>query len=365
MKICIVSLNIVPFYTRSSGSQFGGAEVQSAVLAKAFASAGADVCLVVANLEEERALPFPAHNAYFSGEGLPGLRFLHPRMTGLLHALDQTDADLYFQHCAGWVTGVTALYCKRNRKPFVYFAGSDSDFSYRDAIIESTRDKLLYFWGVKNAAGVVVQNDYQADLCRARFKKEPRIIPTAVEPADITDTMRDGTVVWAGGLRAVKRPELFLELARELPDRRFVLLGGELPSEPEFGRKIRDAAGQIPNVTAPGFVPADEVAGYLSRAAVLANTSSFEGFPNAFLEAWARKTPVVSFVDIDGIIGRHGVGAICRDFDEMVRRVREITGDDKIRRDMGERAGRLIDETYSSSATARRHMAYFEQLICR
>lgn len=339
--------------------------MQSAVLAKAFSSAGADLSVVTANLEEGQPMPYPAFNAFFSNEGLPGVRFLHPRMTGLLRALERADADVYFQHCAGWVTGLTSWFCKRNRRIFVYFAGSDSDFSYRDAIIEGVRDKLLYFWGAKNASGLVVQNEYQARLCRDRLKREPRIIPTAVEPVRGEETARDGTVVWAGGLRAVKRPGLFLELARRLPDLRFVLLGGELPTEPGFGREIRESAKKLPNVDAPGFVSSDEVDGYFSRAALLVNTSSFEGFPNAFLEAWARRTPVVSFVDVDGIIERHGVGVVAADFDEMTDCVRDIAQNEEKRRIMGERARQLIDTTYSSDTTARQHMAYFEELIRR
>ncbi len=365
MKICIVSLNVIPYFSRSSGSQFGGAEVQSAILAKAFSEAGADVCLVAANLGDGVVTPFPAYNAYSSNDGLPGIRFLYPRMTGLLNALESADADVYFQHCAGWVTGVTAWYCKRNNKKFVYFAGSDSDFSYRDAIIQGLRDKLLYFWGVKNAAGIIVQNEHQADLCRTRLKREPKVIPTAVEAVEGGGVDRDGSVVWAGGLRAVKRPDLFLELARRLPDRNFVLLGGELPTEREYGRRILLEAGEVPNLTATGFVPSEKVAAYLSRAALLVNTSSLEGFPNAFLEAWTRSTPVVSFVDVDGIVEKHAIGRICENIDEMARNVGEITENEKLQREMGERARQLIITTYSVSVTTSQHMEFFQELKSR
>ena len=56
MRICIVSLNIVPYYT-SNGGQPGGAEVQAAVLARAFEDAGAEVTLLVADLDNESAVP--------------------------------------------------------------------------------------------------------------------------------------------------------------------------------------------------------------------------------------------------------------------------------------------------------------------
>ena len=362
MKVCIISLNVVPYFHNSSGGQFGGAEVQAAVLAKAFSSAGADVSLVVADLEEGRSLPFPSHNAFYVRDGLPVLRFLHPRTTGLLDALDRAGADLYFQHCAGWVTGMTAWFCKRRAKPFVYFAGSDTDFSYREVIIENLRDKLLYFWGVKNAAGIVVQNDNQANLCRARLDREPKVIPTAVELDEAGETGKNGSIVWVGALRAVKRPEMFLELARRMPERHFVLMGGILSTEPSFGKEILVEAERLPNVTATGRIPTSAVAEYLAKAVLLVNTSRFEGFPNAFLEAWARYTPVLSFVDVDGLIAGERVGFVCDDLEDMAVRTASIAEDENTRREMGQRARRLIEARFAAPVAARAHMDHFESL---
>jgi glycosyltransferase involved in cell wall biosynthesis len=363
MKVCIVSLNIVPYFHSSSDRQFGGAEVQAAVLARAFSSAGAEVSLVVSDLPEGVELPVPSHNAFYTDHGVPGFRFLHPRMTGILDALERADADVYFQHCAGMVTGVTSWFCRRRGKKFVYFAGSDSDFSFRDVIIENLRDKLLYFWGVKNAAGIVAQNEYQAELCRSRFKREPRVIPTAVETAEVGEGGGDGSIVWVGALRAVKRPELFLELARRMPERRFILIGGGLSTEPGFSRRITEEAGTIPNVTATGRVPQEDVASYLERASLLVNTSSFEGFPNAFLEAWTRGTPALSMVDVDGLIVLHGVGAVCRDLDQMAEAAAGFLDDENERRAAGKRARRLIETRYAAAVTAREHMVYFGELL--
>jgi glycosyltransferase involved in cell wall biosynthesis len=365
MKVCVVSLNIVPYFHSRSEGQFGGGEVQAGVLARAFASAGHDVCLVTANLDRDQDLPFAAHNAYFSSRGVPLLRFLHPRITGVLDALERADADVYFKHCTGWVNGVTSWFCKKNGKAFVYFAGSDSDFSWRDVNIQHARDKLLYFWGVKNAAGIAAQNQHQANLCRLRLKREARVIPTAVELGGDHSPEKNGSVVWVGGLRAVKRPDQFLELARRLPERRFVLIGGPVSAEPSFGRRILDRAAAVPNLTATGRIPTREVGDHLSRAALLVNTSAWEGFPNAFLEAWARETPVVSFVDVDGVITGEGVGVICSDIDDMTARVRWLLDTDDERRSRGSKARRLIEKRYSSEVAAKAHLEYFEELLVR
>ena len=103
-----------------------------------------------------------------------------------------------------------------------------------------------------------------------------------------------------GGLREVKQPAVFLDLARRVPHVRFVMVGGSVPSDPQYAAKIRDAARSIPNLTLTGQVPQREVVRILRSASILVNTSRFEGFPNAFLEAWAAGSPVVSLVDVDG-----------------------------------------------------------------
>jgi glycosyltransferase involved in cell wall biosynthesis len=358
MKVCILALNIVPYYRR-------GAEVQTDVLAAAFESAGADVELIVSDLPGGVQLPFPSLNAYHSRAGLPGLRFFHPRLSGIIDALERSNADVYFQHCAGMVTGITAWFCKKHGKPFVYFAGSDSDFSYRDVVMTNIRDKFLFFWGMKNATAIVAQNEQQAQLCRTKFQKETTVIPTAVALSRSGGEDIDGSIVWAGSLREIKRPDMFLELARRLPDMRFVLIGGGIPSSPSYGREITSEAAQLPNVTVTGHIGRDELETYLDRASLLVNTSSFEGFPNAFLEAWTRYTPILSFVDVDGLIEDENVGVVCRDLNDLVAQVTRLTGDEHERMEMGRRARRLIESRFAAPVIAREYLRLFDELVTR
>jgi glycosyltransferase involved in cell wall biosynthesis len=363
MKICIVSFNIVALYNRSNDSQYGGAEVQTAVLADAFAAAGADVCLVVRDLDKGADPPYPAYNAYNYARGIPGLSFFYRTMPGVLSSLSRADADLYFQHCAGVETGLTAWHCRRRGKAFVYFAGSDTDFSYREARLANPRDRAIFHWGLKNATRVVAQNEHQAQRCREGLGIDPAVIPTAVALADHNSTDKDGSVVWVGALREVKRPKLFVDLARSMPDRRFVLIGGETMEQPEIAAGVREAAKSAPNVTLTGHLTRAEVDAYMERAALLVNTSRVEGFPNAFLEAWKNRTPVVSFVDVDGLIGSEGVGLVCGDTGEMSGVIARLLDDDDRRGVMGERARRLVEERYSAAALARRYMAVFDEAL--
>jgi len=367
MKVCIVSLNIVPFFVRTPESRFGGAETQAGFLARALASAGAEVVLVVGDKKESDALPYPAENAFSSRRGVPGLRFLHPRMTGLVRALERADADVYYQRNAGAVTGVVSWFCRRHRRPFVYGAGSDSDFSPDDVRMSGPsgwRDRTMYLYGLRRASGIVVQNAQQAAACRKALGVDARVIPNGIVPVNgATPADRQPVVVWVGALREVKQPALFLELARRLPEVRFVMVGGPVPSDPGHAERIRAEASGIENLTLTGWMPPEEVARILEKSSVLVNTSRFEGFPNAFLEAWSAGVSVVSLNDVDGIIADEDVGVVCDGVDSLARELGALMDDAPRLRAMSERARSLVMRRYGPDVLGPEYIRYFDELL--
>ena len=66
---------------------------------------------------------------------------------------------------------------------------------------------------------------------------------------------------------------------------------------------------------------------WYGRARVFVNTSDSEGFPNAYLQAWRRGTPVVSFFDTDGVIDRHGLGWAVSSPEQMAQVVARLSTD--------------------------------------
>jgi glycosyltransferase involved in cell wall biosynthesis len=364
-KICIVALDIVPYYLDEQNARYGGAEVQSAALAQAFASRGADVSLVVKNLPLNTPLPFPARNAYDSNHGVWGIRFFHPRLSGTWRALARADADIYYQHCAGMITGVTALFCRQKRRTFVFGAGSDSDFSFADLLIPGLRDKILYSLGLKLADGVVAQNHLQRELCLKRFNKPARVIPMVIDMDDSVEVRSGEKVLWVGALREVKGPELFLQLAQKIPEREFVLVGGPIESEHAYSETIKRKAAGIPNLVCTGRIPHEEVIQYIQSSAILVNTSSVEGFPNVYLEAWKFGVPVISLTDVDGLIAGEGVGAICSDLDDMEKKIKSLLEDPEKRGSMGKRARTLVSSKFSADVLSGEYMAFFDELLER
>jgi glycosyltransferase involved in cell wall biosynthesis len=335
--------------------------VQAAFVADALRAAGADVVLLVADLPDGARLPHPAENAFRTRDGLPVLRFFHPRWDGIMSGLARANADLYYQHCAGAITGLVARFCRSHGRAFVYAAGSDGDFHPRHVAIDGTRDRMLYRYGLHRASGIVVQNQKQL-LAAQPLGRPLRLIPTGVRPVEPgSEDVRD-LVVWIGSLWTLKRPDLLLDLARRLPDCKFVMLGGDFPSEADYSARIRADAARLPNLTITGRVPNSEVEATLRRALVLVNTSDVEGFPNAYLEAWSLRVPVIARRDIDGMITSAGAGMIADTLDEIERAVRALE-DGELRRTMGNAARRYALDRFSSSRLGAEYADFFSGLL--
>jgi glycosyltransferase involved in cell wall biosynthesis len=85
--------------------------------------------------------------------------------------------------------------------------------------------------------------------------------------------------------------------------------GGE---DPALVTTFREQAQATPNLTLRTGLPRGELFSLYERAVAVVNTSLAEGFPNTFLEGWARGVPSLSLrVDPDGVILANRLGAAC------------------------------------------------------
>jgi glycosyltransferase involved in cell wall biosynthesis len=308
--ICFVAPRLWPVLSRDPGlAMVGGAEVQQALLVRLLARAGHRVSVISLDFgQPDRAQVDGAvvHKTFRLEQGLPLVRFLHPRLTSIWRALREVDADVYYQRSASMLTGVVAEFCRRHGKRSIYAGASDTDFIPDQQLISLTRDRWLYRHGLRSVDRIVVQNPAQRLACREHYGRDARLIPSCYElPATHrapSSPPAGGTLLWVGTVQPAKRPELVLELARRLPQRRFVMVGGRgygvTHAGTDFFDRIRDQAAALPNVEFKGFLPFEQADAWFDQARVFVNTSRFEGMPNTFLQAWSRGVPTVATVDV-------------------------------------------------------------------
>jgi len=335
----------------------GGAEVQQSILARLFASQGhrvSMICLDYGQPERARIDGIEVFRIFGLKQGLPLLRFLHPRVTSMWRALREVDADIYYcRSVSPWV-GVIAEFCRRHGRRAIYAGASDRDFvPGQGGQMRHARDRWLFRRGLAAVDAIVAQNEMQRASCRETYGRDALVIPSCYELPEKRQAAARDCVLWVGTLHENKRPELFLELAARLPQRRFVLIGGPRQGSEAFYERIRAQAAAAPNVTLTGFLPLAQVEPWFDRAAVLVNTSTYEGMPNTFLQAWARGVPTVATVDVGASVHRVAPTA-----DRLEEDIEAAFSDPSL----GARCREYFARQHSPAETLRRYAQVFDGL---
>lgn len=316
MHICFVSMTVYPVLhgdTQLPG--IGGAELQQVQIARLLLRMGHQVSFVTLDHGQpdgEILQGCQVYKAYQPGAGLPGLRFVYPRWSGIWSALLRANADVYYTRAAGFMPGLLALLRYRRPLRYIYAGAHDSDFMPDQVQIQFARDRWLFRYGLRRADIVIVQTEVQRELLKANYGHDSVLIPNFLDAAPIQLPEANRThILWVGKMRAIKRPLMFIELARRLPELSFSMVGPNFRNEAVLYQTVEAAAKTVPNLELLGFQPLPEVEKHFDRARVLVSTSEMEGFPNVFLQAMRRGIPIVSFVDPDGIISTNpDLGAI-------------------------------------------------------
>jgi glycosyltransferase involved in cell wall biosynthesis len=359
-KICIVGLDDYEHLANpGSGHSVGGESVQHVLLARAWRDLGLNVSMIVRDHGQGRVTEVDGIRAvavYRRSEGIPMLRFAHPRMTRTVAAMREIDADVYYQSPSGSETGVTAWFCRRYGKRSVIRIASDLACIPGRSLIKHWRDYRIYQYGLRNADLIVAQSEQQRSLLKQHYGLDSEIMNMAVETPAESGVHKDIDVLWTANFRPVKRPEVALELARRLPHLKFTLAGGRLRRNEEYFDQMMQAAKQLPNVTCPGAVPYSEVGHLFSRARVFLNTSEIEGFPNTFLQAWIRGVPVATFFDPDQLVTRQQLGHTASTVEEMEKAIDLLVRDEIRRHSAGERARTFASTQFLASRVAARYL---------
>ena len=333
----------------------GGAELQQTVIATALAKRGYRVsmlCLDYGQADREVVDGVTVHKLHRPDEGLPVLRFVHPRMTKLWSVMKRVDADVYYQRCAAVHTGYVAAFCARHGKKSIYAGASDVDFIPGKQDIVYARDRFIFEQGLKRVDRVFVQNPEQQRLLQENFGRDSALIQNCfTAPAGATADP-NGYVLWVATLRVQKRPEILFEMARRLPQHRFVMIGGADPDPAgqEFGHRVRQEAATLPNVEYKGFLPFAEADRYFDGARVVVNTSAYEGFPNTFLQAWSRGIPSLGFVDTGSRHDGQPVYSIAGDVPDACAQLERLMGDEAHWRAASRRAKAYFEANHSVEA---------------
>ena len=372
-RICFVAPDVYPVLVNAPGIQVvGGAEVQQCFMARALRRAGYPVTILSGDFGQPDELEVEGIRVLRlnrGGRSLPLLRYFHPRLSAIWRGMARADADIYYQRCASAITGVAVAFARWHRRRVIFASASDVDLlPGKQNGNKGWRDRQLFTYGLRHASAVVVQNPLQ----QARFhdwmgRAALRIASCYALPPGSRRASAPQVILWVGVMRVAKRPELVLELAERLPQLRFRLVGGPSSSgdADDYYRAIEARARRLPNVEFLGFMPYAQTEQHFDEAALFLNTSLIEGFPNTFLQAWARAVPSVSFFDCGARDAQGKLGAVVDDLDQMAACLAQLMGDDAARAALGRRCHDYYQQHHHVASTVKALEGVFAQLMER
>jgi len=367
-SVCFVGMQNIPVLAPEYNQHgIGGEQVQQTLISKAMVKRGYKTSMIVADYGQEDGQEWDGvvtYKAYKFNAGLPVLRFIHPRTTGLWLALKRADADVYYISCAGMQVGLVAMFAKYYGKKVIFRIASDADCSPEKLLIEFWRDKKLYEYGLKNVDHILSQSKQQSIELLKNYNRESHIAGMLVEGCknDYDFDKRDICVLWVSNLRQLKRPDLLLKLASEIPKYFFHMIGGPVGNEESYYDKIHDQAEGIDNINFHGQIPYHDVNDYFERAKIFVNTSDTEGFPNSYLQSWVRGTPVITFIDPDGIIEKEGLGIAVSTIEEMNEAIQSLISDQSKWQKTSTRCKEFMNQYYNDDQILEPYLSAFNAL---
>ena len=362
-RVCFVALSAYSLLASRDATRVIGPDVHTTFLAKELLKHDFDVAFIT---YDEGGPPVEHINGievikvYRQGD----IPRLNPALKAfrIWRAMRKAKADVYIHH--GGAAGVVPIFCRVLRKKSVWHIASDF---FVDKALKDFRflDRFGGWLDVRLADVIITMNEFQRAMLKKNFGRDSLLIKNhfPLTRQGLPEKAKPPIILWVGTMAEVKNPLLFLKLAEAMPGEVFQIVGG-VGDEPELYQRVKESSGKIPNLQFLGVIPFNEINQYYSRATVLVNTSNFEGFPYAFIQAWMNYTPVVSLnSDPDEIICKYKLGFHSKIFQQLKQDVKMLLENEHLRRQMGENGRRYVEENHDINNIVKQHIEVFRQLV--
>lgn len=367
VRTCFISPLGYGLYDRASRQPFGGAEVQFHLLSGELArDPGFEVSVLTTVADAPGSEPLGRLRLV---KRKAGGRVAQARWKGYAAALlemgrllKSIDADVYLHAAAGAEVGAYALICRLLRRRFVYVVVSSADLDDPYGNVVGPL-KWLYPLGLRLADAIVCQTEEHRAALKTRSGRQSVLI----RPGHVSESSASGTgtgILWVGRAHPLKQPGMFVDLAERLPEERCVIVIMQDRLHPDVMRNVRARAAGLRNLTLHEDVPLHDVGRFFEDAKLFVNTSTYEGFPNTFVQAAFQAVPILSWtVDPDGVLAGHGIGACAGgSFERLVTQAEQLCADEPRRADLGRRASEYAQEYHGLERSVRELKAMLQSL---
>jgi glycosyltransferase involved in cell wall biosynthesis len=295
----------------------GGANVQMAFWANTFYNQGYKVYALTRSFKNNGAI---IHGVQYIWH--PVIRYIGKFVNyfTMLTLLFIIRPNLVFTRAKVGQLAFLSFLSKLFNFKLVHMLASDDDVLVINKIgktkFQKAIDKIDY---------IIAQNQIQKDNYNQSFKKVnipiiPNIWNEKIGTSNLNKSYYD--FIWVANIGDNKRPLWFVNLAAQLPQFKFGLVGS--PFNQSLFNECKSKAAQLTNIEILGYKSLFEVNELVGSSKVLVCTSIIEGFPNTFLQALSVNVPLLSTVDPSDIIKNHQIGSTVEHEEELALKALEL-----------------------------------------
>lgn len=325
-RILFVLLGAYPlFIDDSSKPSHGGAEIDLYNVAKGINQNSFDIHFIVGDFKQQNTISIDGITLH-KGQPIGNSTILKGicNFLKLFILIARINPSIIFSKGVSWQTIQLILIKKILHKKLIL--KSSHKRNIESSSLESNLFGKLFKKLVQNINVFILQNTEDEKVFKKTFPQYTKtltVIKNAQNINPYTDRFPSKTLLWIGRSEAFKQPEKFLEIVALCPDYRCRMI---MPNtNQKIFESIKNSATHIKNVEILAGVPRNEIEKYYQEAMFLVSTSKDEGFPNVVLESMKNGTPIISFLDYDGMIQKNYCGFISKNKLEISQFINEST----------------------------------------
>ena len=310
MKILFLSSHAHLVLERSTSRVSGGAELQIALLASEMASRGIETIIAAGDTGQPDGMLHDGVRIRNAGKfqtgGLVDTLCAIPSVASVINE-ERPDWVLLL----GWTTWLFILHIMKPALGFRlgFICGLDTEVNggfsrenpVRGLLFEHAMRRCdVRFAMTEDQRMLFLKNGMTCGFYRNLIL--PRAFErTSEKPIDL---------LWVSRCQPIKRPHLFLDLARKLPEATCRMV---CPREDAvLWESVHQRAAEIPNLEFIERVPYHEIQAVYDSAKIFVNTSEWEGWPNSFIQSGLGEAALLSLdVNPDGLFKRYALGRFC------------------------------------------------------
>lgn len=349
---------------RPPGTGAGGAERQFYLFGEGLEKKGWSVFYITDNIESKEnvqtVMPVEAASFAFMRGGGKVLMLLD--WLSIIHAMWKTNTRYYVIKTPAYLLVPMSVFTKLFGRKLVFWAQMDFD-AHPELRPPGKILGLFLDAGIKVADIILAQNKKQVEGFRKNFSRDAILVRNIAGELRMEDhpgvVASPVDVLWVGNSMEKKRYEIVVALARMLPDYSFAVAMNK--SDLHRYEEAEKICSDIDNLRFLGEVDPVDMEAWFGNTRLLLNTSTQEGFPNTYLQAWQNGVPVVSVcIDPDGLLSNNKLGIVldknfikldARDMEEYAETLKphiiKVLTDDLLYDDMSSNAKSYISENHS------------------